>query len=125
MPMASITVALGAVLLALGLGGYFLTGGASVTALIPAAFGVVLALAGWVAREERRRKHAMHVAVAIALLGFLGSVRGLVQIGDAFAGTAERPAAVISQSIMAILTGVYLVIAIRSFMAARRPRRES
>ena len=101
-----------------------MTGGASVTALIPAAFGVVLALAGWVAKEERRRKHAMHVAVAIALLGFLGSVRGLVQIGDAFAGTAERPAAVISQSIMAILTGVYLVMAIRSFMAARRPGRE-
>lgn len=120
--MASTTIAIGAALIILGLAGYFLTGQASITALIPAAFGLVLALAGVLARDERKRKHAMHAAVLIALLGFLGSARGLIQIGDLIAGTAERPAAVIAQVIMAALTGIYVVLAVRSFIAARRAR---
>lgn len=120
--MSSITIALGAVLIVLGLAGYFLTGAVSLTALIPAAFGLVIAAAGLLARDERKRKHAMHAAVAVALLGFLGSVRGLLQIGAFFAGTAARPAAVVSQSIMALLTLGYVVIAVRSFVQARRRR---
>lgn len=120
--MASTTIALGVVLIVLGLVGYFLTGAASVTALIPAFFGIVIALVGFVARDERRRKHAMHAAVLVALIGFLGSARGLLLIGDVFDGTAARPAAVISQAIMAALTLGYIVMAIRSFIAARRAR---
>ena len=120
--MPSITLALGAVLIILGLAGYFLTGGVSLTALIPAAFGLVIAAAGLLARDERKRKHAMHAAVAVALLGFLGSVRGLLQIGALFAGTAARPAAVVSQSLMAVLTLGYIAIAVRSFIQARRAR---
>jgi len=120
--MASTTIALGVVLVVLGLTGYFLTGMVSVTALIPAFFGVALALAGLVARDERRRKHAMHAAVLIAALGAIGSTRGLLLLGDVFNGTAARPAAVIAQSIMAVLTLAYLVMAIRSFRAARANR---
>lgn len=121
--MPSITLALGAALIVLGVSGYVLTGAASLTALIPAAFGLVIALAGVIARDERKRKHAMHAAVAVALLGFLGSLRGLMQIGDVLDGTAVRPAAVVSQTIMALLTLGYIVIAVRSFVAARRSRR--
>lgn len=120
--MASTTIALGVTLIIVGLAGYFLTGMASVTALIPAFFGIVIALAGLIARDERKRKHAIHAAVVVALLGFLGSVRGLLQIGDVFDGTAARPAAVISQTIMALLTLGYIVMAVRSFIAARRSR---
>lgn len=120
--MPSTTIALGVVLIVLGLTGYFLTGAASVTALIPAFFGIVIALLGLVAREERRRKHAIHAAVVVALIGFLGSFRGLLGIGDVFAGTAARPAAVLSQSLMALLTLGYIVMAVRSFIAARRSR---
>jgi len=118
----STTIALGVVLVILGLGGYFLTGGVSLTALIPAAFGVLLALAGLLARDERKRKHAMHAAVVVALLGFLGSVRGLLQIGGVFDGTAARPAAVVAQTVMALLTLGYIAIAVRSFVRARASR---
>ncbi len=120
--MASTTIALGVVLIVLGLAGYFLTGMVSVTALIPAFFGAAMALLGLAARDGRRRRHVMHFAVLVALLGFLGTVRGLLQIGSAFDGTAARPAAVIAQAIMAVLTLGYLVMAIRSFTAARRSR---
>ena len=121
--MPAITLALGVALVILGLAGYFLTGAVSVTALIPAVFGLVIALAGLMARDEGKRKHAMHAAVVVALLGFLGSVRGVLQIGALFAGTAARPAAVVSQSIMAVLTLGYIVIAVRSFIQARANRR--
>ena len=121
--MATITILLGCVLILLGLAGYLLTGGASVTALIPAAFGIVLAIAGLAARDERRRKHAMHAAVLIALLGLLGTIRGLRGIDELIAGNAERPAAVISQTIMAILCGFYVILGINSFVTARRNRK--
>lgn len=120
--MPSITLALGVALIVLGVAGYVFTGAASLTALIPAAFGCLIAVAGVMARDERKRKHAMHAAVAIALLGFLGSVRGLLQIGSVLDGTAARPAAVVSQTIMALLTLGYIVMAVRSFIAARRSR---
>ncbi len=47
--MAKITFGLGLVLIVLGLGAYFGTGRESLTALIPAFFGLPLALLGVVA----------------------------------------------------------------------------
>ncbi len=122
--MPSVTLALGVALIILGLAGYFLTGAVSLTALIPAAFGLVIALLGLIARDERKRKHAMHAAVVVALLGFLGSVRGLRHIGDVFDGTAVRPAAIVAQTIMAVLTLGYIVMAVRSFVKARSVTRK-
>lgn len=121
--MPAITLALGVALIVLGVAGYFLSGAVSLTALIPAAFGVMLALAGLLSRDERKRKHAMHAAVLVALLGFLGSIRGVLQVGALLDGTAARPAAVVSQIIMAVLTLGYIVMAVRSFVQARASRR--
>ena len=121
--MAAITLALGASLIVLGVAGYVLTGAVSVTALIPAAFGVLFVLAGLLARSDRWRMHAMHAAVLVALLGFLGSARGLLGLGKVFDGTAVRPAAIVAQTIMALLTLGYIVVAVRSFVQARKARR--
>jgi|SRR4029453_7543829 hypothetical protein len=121
--MPATTIALGVALIVLGLAGYILTGAVSLTALIPAAFGLLFALVGLLAGDDRRRMHAIHAAVVIALLGFLGSFRGLLGIGKVFDGTAVRPAAIVAQTIMALLTLGYIVIAVRSFVQARRARR--
>ena len=121
--MPATTIALGAVLIILGVGGYGLTGAVSLTALIPAAFGLLLVLAGVLARDDRWRMHAMHAAVLVALLGFLGSARGLLGLGKVFDGTAVRPAAIVAQTIMALLTLGYIVVAVRSFIQARKARR--
>jgi membrane-bound ClpP family serine protease len=122
--VARTTMIFGVVLIALGLVGYVGTGAVSMTALIPSAFGVLLALLGWLALHERYRKHAMHVAAAIGVVGFLGSVGGLMRLPDLFAGAeVERPAAVASQSVMAIVMVAFVSFCVRSFIDARRARR--
>ncbi|MGH9632550.1 MAG: hypothetical protein ACRD7E_29950 [Bryobacteraceae bacterium] len=122
--MATTTIGFGVALIVLGLGGYFGTGSDSVTALIPAFFGLVLVILGMMARDPGKLKIAMHLAAAVGLLGFLGTVPGLMRIGAVLGGdeTVARPNAVIAQAIMAVLTGVFLVICIKSFIDARRRR---
>jgi hypothetical protein len=120
--MPSTTIAVGVALTVLGLAGYFLTGMVSFTALIPAVFGVVIGLCGLIARDAGKRKHAMHAAVAVAGLGAAATAGSLLKLGGVFSGTAERPAAIISQAIMAVLTLGYVIVAVRSFLAARQTR---
>ena len=121
--MANTTIGFGVAFIVLGLGGYFASGMASPTALIPAAFGVVFCILGILARDDRKRKHAMHAAALVGLLAVLGSGRGLTKIGPLLAGQpVERPAAVIAQSIMALLGIVFVALCIKSFRDARRSR---
>ena len=121
--MARVTIGFGVVLIALGVVGYIGTGAVSITALIPAIFGAVLAILGWLALTDRFRRHAMHLAAAIALVGFLGAVPGLIGLMDLVSGAeVQRPAAVMSQSIMAILMAVFVGLCVRSFIQARRVR---
>ncbi|MEO8126168.1 MAG: hypothetical protein ABJF23_05175 [Bryobacteraceae bacterium] len=121
--MATTTIVFGLLLIALGLGGYYGTGTSSLTALIPAAFGIALAGCGLLARNPERRKLAMHIAVGLAAVGYIACVPGLFKLPSVLAHQeVARPAAVWSQSIMAMLTGFYLVFAIKSFRDARKGR---
>lgn len=121
--MPQTTLIFGALLCIVGLGFFLGTGAASVTALIPAFLGLPLCLLGAFARREGWRRHAMHGAAMIGLLGFLGSARGLLQLPALLtAGTVARPAAVAAQSITAALCLVFLVLCVRSFVEARRQR---
>ena len=121
--MANTTIAFGIVFIVLGLGGYFGSGMVSPTALIPAIFGVVFCILGALARDDRKRKHAMHTAALLGLLAVLGSARGLTKIGAVLSGEAvDRPAAVIAQSIMAVLGIIFVALCIKSFRDARRSR---
>jgi hypothetical protein len=123
MNMANITITFGIVLILLGLGAYFGTGGQSVTALIPAFIGLPLAVLGFVARDPRRRKAATHASVVLALLGFLGSARGVPgAIALASGQEVARPAAVVVQTAMAVLCAIFLSLAVKSFLDARRGR---
>jgi uncharacterized membrane protein YeaQ/YmgE (transglycosylase-associated protein family) len=82
----------------------------------------LLLVAGWLARDERMRRHAIHGALAVALLGVLGSVMNTLKLGEVFDGTAERPGAIIASAVMCVLLVAYLVVGVRSFVAARRTR---
>lgn len=112
-------------LLALGFGAYIASDRSSLTALIPAAFGLALLLLGLLAKRPAATKHAMHAAAAIALLGFLGSADGIVGVVRMFAGgSVERPLAVASKGVMAVDLAAFLWLCIVSFRQARLARQQ-
>jgi hypothetical protein len=121
--MPAITFFVAVLLFAIGLGGFIASGARAPTALIPAALGVLLAVCAAVARNPKARMHAMHAAVLLALAGLLGALRGVFQLPALLSGqTVARPLAVVAQSATVVLCLAYLVVAIRSFIQARKTR---
>lgn len=121
--MVALTVTVGSLLTATGVIAWVVTSMSSITALIPAFVGVLMLLAGLIARRgEAVRRHAMHASMAIALLGALGSLMNVAKIGSLLDGTAERPAAIVVSLIMFVALVVYLAFGIRSFVQARKAR---
>lgn len=91
----------------------------SMTALIPAAFGVLLFLC-WVAvvLREGLRKHAMHAAALFAVLGVIGGLYYPV----AHATIDWSLAGVRSGVLMSVVCLVFVVLAVLSFIEARREK---
>lgn len=118
--MPRLTIILGAVLIVLGVIGYIVTAFASWTALIPAILGVLLVVFGLIG--VKRPKIGVHIALVMALLGVIGTFMNVLKIGEVFAGTAERPVAVVLSTITFLLLIVYIALGVRSFIAARRSR---
>jgi hypothetical protein len=72
------------------------------------------------ASNEKLRKHAMHGAAVIGLLGFLGSASGIMQALAMLRGEAvERPEAAIARTVMAILCLAFVALTVKSFVSAR------
>jgi glucan phosphoethanolaminetransferase (alkaline phosphatase superfamily) len=118
MPMTAI--ACGVLLIIIGIAGYangLMTERASLTALIPAVFGALLAVFGYIAgAKEDLRKHMMHAAAAVALIGFLLTAgRLLPRLGELTAS-----AAVLSQAAMSIVCLIFVLLAVKSFIDARK-----
>lgn len=123
MSLAKVTIAFGVLMIILGIAGFVATGAEHKTALIPAFAGALLGAAGFVALNPNLRKHAMHGAATIALLGFFGTISGVIKLIKWGLGTEPaRPAAVVSQAIMAVLCAIFVALCINSFIAARRSR---
>jgi uncharacterized membrane protein len=122
--LAKLTLVLAVLLVALGLIGYLGTGSMHPTALIPAWIGLALGVFGFLAisPNEGRRKLFMHINVTIALLGFLGSaveaVRGYVHAKSL--GAEPDQIALASKITLAGLLLFYIILCVRSFIAARR-----
>jgi hypothetical protein len=116
--VAGTTIVIGVLLVLLGVIPYAMSG--AKTALIPAYVGALLVVLGFVARSDAARKHAMHVAVIVGLLGFLAAAGRLVS--TLAKGLTPAPLAAFSLIGMALLTGVFVVLCVRSFINARRQR---
>jgi uncharacterized membrane protein (UPF0136 family) len=119
--MQKLTILFGILLIVVGSWGFFATGSQHPTALIPAYFGMLLFWAGVLALKPERRALWMHIAVTVGLLGFLGA--GIQAIREYFAahgGPLAHPAAVEAQTAMAGICLVFVLLCVRSFIAARR-----
>jgi hypothetical protein len=126
--MERFAILFGVLLCGLGLVGYFAPTtfgavgdkGTSPTALIPAAFGVALLICGMiVTAKPATRKHVMHVAAAIGLLGAIGGLVPLISNKFDFS-----LASVVAGLLMIILSGLFVVLCVRSFVVARVAKSE-
>jgi uncharacterized membrane protein len=123
--MAKVSIAFGIILIILGLVSYFGISSESITALIPAFLGIPVLVLGIIALNEKYLKHSMHAVAVLMLLGFGGTVSGLFKFFRMLGGESfERPSAITVQSIMALLCLVFLVLAVISFIDARRGKNE-
>jgi FtsH-binding integral membrane protein len=119
--MAKVTMWFGLALVVLGVVAYVGSGMDSVTALLPALLGLVLAGLGFVGQAEDKRALTMHIAAVVALIGLLGTLGRLVPalVGDGdVAGWA-----VAGLTGTFILLGAYMVLSVRSFIAASKARK--
>jgi hypothetical protein len=99
--------------------------GPSPTLFIPAGFGVILVVCGVIALKDHLRKHAMHAAAAIALIG------GLVSGGRGASALLRAPdpdkpvnmLATASVWTMAVVCLLFVGLCVQSFMAAAKARR--
>ena len=122
--MAKLTLVFAVLLVALGLAGYLGTGSLHPTALIPAWIGLTLGLFGFLAisPNESRRKLFMHISVTVALLGFIGSAVELIRtyVHAHALGVEPDQIALASKFTLTVLLLVYVILCVRSFIAARR-----
>jgi hypothetical protein len=120
--MAKIAIAFGILIILIAPVSMVAAGHYTPTALIPAAFGVLLIVCGVAATNPKLRMHAMHGAALVGLLGTLGglgmSVPKLVR-----SEPLARPIATYSQLALGILAAIFVVLAVKSFIDARRSRR--
>ncbi len=122
--MPIVTIVAGSLLTFLGIVGYVFSDSRSVTALIPLAFGIPLEICGALALRPALKKHAMHDASLLALLGVVGSLPGAFRYVRVLTGdlTSARPLAGQVQLGMFLVCLVLLVLCIRSFRQARARR---
>lgn len=117
-PMTRNTFIFGTLMILLAIGFFIATGMVEKTALIPGAFGVLLLICGGIAlKGESARKHAMHVAAMIGLIGVL-------TVGMAIAKIAKGAfnIAAVEMLIFSGLSLVFLILCIKSFIDARKAR---
>jgi hypothetical protein len=123
--MAKFTLVTALVLIILGFAFFVATGSHAPTALIPAYFGIVLGILGFLANtdDSKRRMILMHIAVTVGLLGviFPGYRAASAFIASNYS-TMVRPLAVKEELAMAIICLIFVLMCVRSFIAARRAR---
>jgi hypothetical protein len=122
--MAKLTMLFGVLLIFLSVGAY-LTGVHYWHTFIPSIFGLLLLVFGLLANtpDPKRRMIFMHIAVTVGLLGFLGTIPGIIGVVQMAAGhSVLRPEAAKVQALMGAICLFFVLLCVRSFIAARRSR---
>ena len=120
--MPTLAIFFGILLDILGIAGFVGTGSKALTALIPALFGTLILFLGILAaRNPWLKKHAMHGAAALALIGALGAAaRAVPHIPKVCTLEGGHLAAFWMQIAMVVLCLVFLGFCVKSFRDARK-----
>lgn len=116
-------IVLGIALVVLGIGAYVLSDFASVTALIPTLFGVLIAILGVIGRQQPDRQRLAAYGIGLlAMLGVLGSTRGIPDIIALLTGeSVDSVIAAVSQGAMIVICLVLLAAVIQFVRGTRTP----
>lgn len=110
------SVLFGVLLVGLGVLGYFVAEPPFWPVAVPAALGLALIVAGLLGLKQSFRKNAMHAAVLVAVLGLVGTARSVKELIER---VLDKPGLIV-ESVAAILCGVFVWLAVKSFLDARR-----
>lgn len=118
--MPATAILFGRLLILLGIIGYgygIYAGNASLTALIPAIFGFILMILGHLSNaKEHLRKHLMHAAAMVGLIGFIVPlIRIFSKLGDFTLNFAS-----LMLIAMSLLCLAFTALCVKSFVDARR-----
>lgn len=120
--MPTTAIMSGVLLILIGIMGYFFSladGNTSWTALIPAIFGMLLLILGYAAKDsDALRKHLMHAAVLIALIGFIVPLFRIISKMNDFTISL----AILSQIAMSLICLAFVIISVKSFINAGQNR---
>ena len=127
--MAKYTLITGFMLVLLGLYGYFSYN--TITVLIPAFIGTLIAFLGIMAFNEKRKRLFIHIAIVVVVIGLSASAKSLPSIPgliDCFSDPAmdiascpkfQRPLAELFKSIMSLVLIPYVFVSITFFINSR------
>ena len=130
--MARYTLITGLLLVLLGLYGYFSYN--TITVLIPAFIGTLIALFGFMAFNEKRKRLFIHIAIVVVVVGLSASAKSLPSIPgliDCFNNPAldivscpkfQRPLAELFKSVMSLVLIPYMLVSITFFIKSRLSR---
>ena len=124
--MAWPTIICGALLVLVGIVGY---GTSEVqppppTALIPAFFGAALILCGGLAFNVKFRKHVMHLAAMIGLVGAIGGFMPLIrQMSNPEKEFNPLAKSAVAGELMIAVCVVFVGLCVNSFIQARKARK--
>lgn len=123
--MAKTAIAFGVLLILLGVLGQVSAGTDSLSPLVPAFLGFLISLFGMfgLTDDARKRMIFMHVAVTIALIGFFITVWSIVEYVQMLRGRIfPHPILVQEWAATAAILLFFVLLSVRSFVAARRSR---
>ena len=111
---------IGVGLVVLGIGAWVLTDFASITALIPAIFGILVVGFASVGRETDRQRLGVYGIGSLGALTILGSLRAVPEVIALASGeTVDSTVAMASQGIMIVLGLALVVVTARAVFADR------
>lgn len=109
------TAANGLLLMLVGIGSYLVSGGASLTALIPAAFGLPLVACGLWQRRAPEAPWPHRVALAWSCLGLLAVTPRLLSTLPRWA--SDLSLALVAQAVLFLVLLLQVVVSVRAIRA--------
>jgi hypothetical protein len=117
MSFARLSITIGSLLIFVTVFLLFTSNATYFTAFLPAIAGIIMAALGYLANmSEGGSARLMHLSTLVAALTLLGSLRVFTVLND----PNEAQASVMAQFAALVISGIFVVMSIRSFLAARR-----